>query len=661
MSFIKRVRDSKVKRPTGHGFDLQAWSDAFNTLSSGEDEFNLFYAGTWTFIRLETIRAMLRETDKQLPPRDQLFKLLTGMLNRECKLVTQKGADAMERLARTQGAARDTDVLQLRERDIMGNPTDMDGAITIIVDGARFAFSHAAGISNTESEAADGDAFMACRRLIGFGQMYDQTHNFWEDCLWNGWSIKEGKPFDTIGPGAESPHLELTVTYYRWLALRFQILSLAGGLWMHFPDSIRDRYLAMSPVAERSNEMDGDSSRYALRSARKEEPATRVLVNVALEEEYYSIFMDLSLPRLGTLTLRQISTAWSVLQALAEAQQREVPDEFERPDLESVGKFICTAKRTDVIHYIMEWLKTDLATAEQLVGFFTYHGKPREDLWTAPLVEISDDEFALVHLPLLYGSPTYFLERCLRRGGMDMTAKGTLFEGYVRDLLVSSLRSSKLLRRAGLHRGRFDIDRSDVGDVDVVLWIGNTVLMGEAKCVIFPIEPYEIHSYFKTLNDAAEQITRKVDYYRTRAQEVIARLGEEGRINPEELRILPFVITNHSIGVGYPIREVPIVDFPILERFILDGTLHGFATPDESGMLVPQRTRVLYSSEDEAEKILLSYLLNPPQVSNYARHVVPTVRTLMGLTKHSRYAAIAGLEVNIPPSAWPAEVTDRHS
>ncbi|MCK8503237.1 hypothetical protein [Myxococcus fulvus] len=153
-----------------------------------------------------------------------------------------------------------------------------------------------------------------------------------------------------------------------------------------------------------------------------------------------------------------------------------------------------------------------------------------------------------------------------------------------------------------------------VGDLDLVVWIGNKVLIGETKCFRRPATVHEWFQHEGRIRDAVQQLRRKVDYARTHPEWLAAQIREAGgAVDLACISVSGCVVLNSALGALQVIDEVPIVDFTLLSRYFDPG--HA----DFLGSKNPVRfDRVtFYGSQEEAAQNLEGYLCHPPHVGFY--------------------------------------------
>lgn len=148
-------------------------------------------------------------------------------------------------------------------------------------------------------------------------------------------------------------------------------------------------------------------------------------------------------------------------------------------------------------------------------------------------------------------------------------------------------------------------------EIDLVIRVGNVVLVGEAKCSFYPVSAVERVNYASTLNHAAEQVLRKSSLLERYSEDFRSQTGWQLAI---PFRILPFILTNQPVGVCQTPESIPVVDTRILERFLREGHLESSVVFDTSGKKHVGSRIHFYETPEEAETAIGDYLRCPPQI-----------------------------------------------
>jgi hypothetical protein len=209
------------------------------------------------------------------------------------------------------------------------------------------------------------------------------------------------------------------------------------------------------------------------------------------------------------------------------------------------------------------------------------------------------------------------IEKWMKLGGLDLGVRGGKFEAHCRTEVQDSIRDSNILKHSGvfLRSYKFKGLAEDPGDIDIVIWIGRTLLIGEIKCNLFPSRGSEKSRHLEEMRTSADQINRKAASFNQLAQSFYQENVDSGYVG--ELRIIPFILTNLSLGVGMLFEEVPVTDLMILNRYLEIGSFDKFRIVSPDGQMTGGYRVHFYDSEEEAGERIKAYLSDPPQLWHF--------------------------------------------
>ena len=150
-------------------------------------------------------------------------------------------------------------------------------------------------------------------------------------------------------------------------------------------------------------------------------------------------------------------------------------------------------------------------------------------------------------------------------------------------------------------------------EIDLIILVGDKVLVGEVKCFLEPTEPKQVARHRDKVLEAVAQVKRKAfavashrDAFKVRAKQVRLAL-------PDNFDVIPIVVLNSAFHAGVAVDDVPIVDEYILGVFFR-GEFNELASHSAESGLSTVRKRVLYTSAEEGAQALRGFLMNPPQM-----------------------------------------------
>lgn len=344
-----------------------------------------------------------------------------------------------------------------------------------------------------------------------------------------------------------------------------------------------------------------------------------------LDGSYLGIFLDAVLPKLG-LSCRTILRVWRVLRDVAWLLADDLPSSrrVHGRTLERAG-FVLS--RESLILALTDSCDLRKDQANAAVTFLTWDASDRNifrrGLWATPIIALGR-RVAICLVPLVAGSPTRQVERWLEKGGLgDQLAgsrRGDRYESWVRRTLLDAMAGNGRLVDASCTRETVNPEDRHIGNIDLLVRVGEWVLVCEVKCLLAPMDPIEHFNYLRKLADAAAQAQRKKVWADENRGKICDTLSI-GMDRLKTLRFIPVVVVNQIFGSGYNIGECRIIDLNFLRDFLGSGTFvrRGIFKLADGRMVTHRET--IYQNSREAEAKLAEILVDPPHIREVAKRI----------------------------------------
>lgn len=585
-----------LPHPTAKAFDRKVWREVIKDDLLGQRDEDLAKAAIYVGGALEAIRRDLLEDLFDGLSGDQLVELAVANANRGWNVFRWQLDQA---LPKPDGEMRYIPALG-RE----GIPVGPDGALmsvddvnNAVIDALPYWFAEVAQAADQPKELD----FEATRELIHRGHFVTNPmqvfRSIWQEVLWEPWRFDFDNSTAVLAPRQPDD-------LARWRAWDWREQTLVGQsslLSRNLEKDIDDLELAipLTAVAIGSDGIEvgapGNQTASEHRSA---------LEN--LQKSYVGAFLEEALGDDERLTVPLLEKAVCVLQDLVMLRLPRGVDPATLDDSDP-RQFACAFPREHLSGLLQSTLGIDdsLASAclDQLTAnpFANLGELFTAGLWHRPLVRSKDGgTIMLVAGALVWGSPLRRVERWLQKGSggdLSKTPAGIRYEAALRAALAEAIAENPIL--AGTVTAVSSIPAGQAGEeIDLLLRIGSTIIVGEVKCLVGPAEPIDRHNYVRKLEGACAQAARKTQWLFDHPAELVARLGAEA----ETCRLQPLVVVNQSNGVEWEYDGCPITDARFLELFLGDGDyVFGGKLYNEPGRPPDLYLRTLYRSAEEAE------------------------------------------------------------
>ena len=169
------------------------------------------------------------------------------------------------------------------------------------------------------------------------------------------------------------------------------------------------------------------------------------------------------------------------------------------------------------------------------------------DIWSSPLYKVKD-YYCLPFYPIVNSMPYNIIEKLMQKGGYDLDQRGYVFERYVYHQIADAQHQYGLICKAARRYG------NKKEEIDLIVALRDIVVLAEAKCIYYSMEPQNYGDAWDRLGKGAEQALKKADYMR-KQPDLFEDLGDVSK-----KKIIPVVLTNYPIYSGFEHKGVDVID-----------------------------------------------------------------------------------------------------
>lgn len=631
-SFIELVRRGMVSAPIYKSFSTENWRNFHQSHRKNRDCDKLFYAGIIIFNILFNLRCLYDEISAPLDLNTHI-RSLVGVGNREARVLAEMMREQVEN--ETSESALN-DIAQFKVTVSGGSKHGVEEISQMTVD----ALTKAVGERLRETAPMNGNLRLGGLSVfsleVNICGSYRLVESLWQDCLWNGYALIHGSNGEVIAaPIGEQSTFDVAwrvISEYRREMLRLHKASFLYKEFNKLNDSEKIVRVPYRLVVHPGENCSTAGFCFAnANDARALDTAKEAFFTLSgLRPEYYEDLLDQTQSKLGGGTLRELTVAWLAIRSISIAESANHIE----TDIESeihLSEFSKIYNREELVNAISIALASDSKKAEVFVEFMTFRGETKQTLWTHPLIKLPNGHFCMLSLATEHADSTYVLERWMGYLGMNVSKKGNPFEIQVKSRLKAARCSDEIKGQIWVLQPQFKFNSGIPGsrteEIDLVLTLGSTVILGEVKCSITPTESVDFFNNREIISGAADQIRRKAKAVESGRKVFVKSLAKRGKRLPEDFKIVPVVVVNNPIFVGRDIDGIPVTDLLILERYI-EGFLIERARVDAAGNVVPEHALKFYGDLKDAEANILGYLLNPPQLRHLQSGLKPRAASI---------------------------------
>lgn len=628
--FTKRVRDGSIPGPLRRAFAPDRWHRELGNSPSPDDlDHDTHAAGLALHEKLEAVRRELTFSASNKVSATTKLRAFLAIANNqffatsgETKLALENFQASRQEVSGTTYSLEDMAGVKVR---LPGGADWMpDEIIESIVDGIELPIKIVlqSNPSLAGSPRMNQVEWPEVAQELNLGILYCFAKDMWDDCLWNSYKmvdkggIKIFLPQDldalnSYGIGT-ARRASLSIGF-NMVAAEFQRGALAEGG--------RLRVREVCGIERRDRRQFIKVAKHGVSTGLIEE---LTVMRTYAAEPFYGELLEERLESLSGLSLSQLIDAWTVISRTAHVLVQAIGERH----LKNVGndrvhtwmpEYAPTLQIDALVEALAAATGLNRLEGRRVVDFFTFRGKAGQEIWAQPLVPVGPETVAPVFAAVISPNLRRLIDVWMRQANVDLARRGPLFESHIRKVVADAIQRSRTLADAAaciLDDYNFRPPGSREEQIDLIFSIGNTVFVGESKCILEPTDAKGIATHRLTVLGAAKQALRKVKAIEDNRLAFIADAHRFGMILTEQFKVKPLVIVSTSTHVGVAALEVPVIDQYILGRF-LDGELEDIAyRPGDTASLKRLKVR-FHSTAAEAEERAPDYFRSPPQMKRF--------------------------------------------
>jgi hypothetical protein len=628
-NFIEDVRLNQVIPPTQRGFEPSLWEKVKNDETVSDRDRHFAEAGLFFFNQLEKLRSQWPETfDPFAQSPGESIRLIVGFQNRRFRKI-QSAPDATVQSARKPAFLESL----MMSAEV---PDDMFGSIraddSLPVDTVSLIVRQLIGAKGDKNQDAavmpDNLAVeMRVKELFRLGAIYTYLQELWSECQWADAHLDSQVAPPVMRLRQSDWGERSTISEYRIRSVRIEQTLIAAEPWKNPENPSRNAKWLKPEITFRDigQVLHPDVKDTPL----KVEELPMDIIHAEVYQRFYNDnLLTQKLPGLEKLTIKQLLIGRRVLAAIGDALQARLLSEPALPPRELfffAAPLISHRSLENAVHKVLPNLPTK--AVKTLVSSFIFGGSnvKARDLWFRPLIDLGGDHLVALAEPLIGLNLELAIDDWSSKGKL-YTAKGVQFEARLRRELGTIAETGRIQDAQVWEDSikKLRTCKDACGDIDLLVKIGRTILVGEVKTLSFPLRALGIYNNLEEIRTACGQAARKAKAVAECIAEVLELTGFGPRTDTENWRVVPFVVSNQAIGVGSSFDDVPVVDRMILESYLGQGGYFPTARLGPGGTIADKGPFVSYYDDDtQAEERVEEYLQNPPAVRRYEQFCEP--------------------------------------
>ena len=150
-------------------------------------------------------------------------------------------------------------------------------------------------------------------------------------------------------------------------------------------------------------------------------------------------------------------------------------------------------------------------------------------------------------------------------------------------------------------------------EIDILISMKNAVLVADAKCIHYSIEPINYSEAWERLVDGCEQVIRKIEFIKNNAQ-YFSGLGDYS-----SKKFVPFVVTNYPTFTGFSHKGVYVIDSHSFLSYMLCGIMTMRQLTMKGDPILALKH--FYYDEDQYSNNFQKYLSENPMKQEFLKRI----------------------------------------
>lgn len=601
-SFTDKVRKNKIKSPLREDFSLQKWNAA-----QRETEFDnvLHEAGLFFHKQFSAIRSELKKIEELSIPLSEKehLEIFVGLANRESKIILDKLQYAISK----QNPILILDFNTLKnDNNFLKNEYTFNELSTSIIDGIYYNISsHFREKEKNIDHLFKKEKIMSILRIENLlSQLYYSYEQYWNSILYQklNFHIKNNEvvlkddtmimeSFLVTDTRKSNIKINETLLIHDLMKKRlndYAYLTYEGGvIWITEFSKLKNEH--QNQIISCFSSFSDETISFL----------PKELINYDFNiDEIISTFVNLSSIAYSFITHNPFST------------------DIKPSEYLNLKKFNPIINLEELCKCLFLVTGIEYNKINQIIGFLTFSpGKtsgPRSDLWRFPLLKINNDECLIVLEPTLHPVGLRCFEGWMAKANVDIQKKGKAYETYIKTSLNSYLEKNEYIDEYNILKNDYISIDSKNEEIDLLLKIGNLVILGEAKCVVTTDSPISVWNSVETIKHASEQSLRKISFVENNFKAICKRFGWHYDENLN-YSFNPIVILSNGFSSGYSFFNVPVVDHYILFSYFQTEKFPLISKTPEDHLAYLN----LYSSSIELTNNFQKFAKKPPSIECY--------------------------------------------
>lgn len=415
----------------------------------------------------------------------EVAEYLVACLNREYKVIWKKRAEAMEKAEKGTYLTSDMFDFKLLSSAPGIGMLDARASLEAATDSYNLIMNYLRHFLDEKFETDDAKEGEFAERLIRMFQITQIAVVFkhsYDDILYNKGFVKVDDENRSIMFDYDNHEDLILLRAGDMMFSERRLHVMSENLHKHIKPRLY-RYVTDSRIKRAKIENSVITLEFGQGNAKEHKEIVNDL-QASIDAFYEFLQGETVLPQMANATVDEAISVWGAIQYIAMYVSTYKDYDvalFKREDFSVVPSKI---RKDSLIDYVAKLTNIKASKVKMVIMKMEADWSRYNDMWTSMIYPVGD-YYLLPFYPILYSSPYNVIDQMMLRGGVDLDNRGKLFERYLYQQLTEKRTSYPIkCLKAGVYG-----ENGDNEEIDVVIGMKNVVLVADAKCIHYSVEP----------------------------------------------------------------------------------------------------------------------------------------------------------------------------
>lgn len=325
-------------------------------------------------------------------------------------------------------------------------------------------------------------------------------------------------------------------------------------------------------------------------------------------EDYYAFYFKEPLKDLGYMTISDLFNLDMELSGIAFILHKKSAQKLDFDNKEQfLNHYLPKIKGSVLKGYLRNVTTFNDSEIDEYLKIATIEHNGQLNFYATPLVK-EGDYYYFPYFTSVYRNTFFLTDYWLECANIDFDIRGKALERHIKAKL-NKVKSNSFNKFHIVNKSNFEIDANRKEEIDIVIQTKNSIIIGEIKCVKYPM--YERDTYHvldEVIRKAVQQVIKKTDF-------LVENQSHFNEYSIENKTIIKVIILNYPVYSGVEIENCIVTDIVTFLSYFQADRMNVWESGAQSHNII--REILYYQNEDEFCNNFKNYLSKNPLIEEF--------------------------------------------